>query len=497
MSLPFDNSYARLPERFYQRTRPTPVKSPKLVVFNQALSESLGLPDSLSKDPRAADYFSGNALFPDSEPLALAYAGHQFGGFSPQLGDGRAHLLGEIVTPKGQRFDIQLKGSGPTAFSRGGDGRAALGPVLREYLVSESMHALGVPTTRSLAAVTTGEPIHRATVLPGAVLTRLASSHLRVGTFEYFGARGDTEALALLVNYALSRHYPSVERSSSSAQVLLDCVISAQAKLVAHWMSIGFVHGVMNTDNCTISGETIDYGPCAFLDAFDPTRTFSSIDHGGRYAYERQPVIAQWNLARLAEALLPLIHEDEEQAVATATELLRRFPERYREYRDAHSATKLGIAAIEYAARLDQELQGLMAEERADFTLTYYYLDQARKGDAESFLGLFENTRPKANEWLHRYQAAVAQESNDRVNSDRVSRDRAPQENTPTLRNPLYIPRNLALEDALDAAQEGDLNPFFRLLRAVQAPFDELPEFADLKTPPGREQWSHVTFCGT
>lgn len=487
MSLPFDNSYARLPERFFERTAPVPVKNPKLVVFNEALAESLGLPDSLSQDPRASDYFSGNALWPGSEPLALAYAGHQFGGFSPKLGDGRAHLLGELVTPAGQRFDVQLKGSGPTSFSRGGDGRAALGPVLREYLVSESMHALGVLTTRALAVVTTGEPVHREAVLPGAILTRIAASHLRVGTFEYFGSRGDTEALSLLVDHALSRHFPTVEPTASPARALLDCVISAQAKLVAHWMSLGFVHGVMNTDNCTISGETIDYGPCAFLDAFDPARTFSSIDRGGRYAFGRQPMVAQWNLARLAEALLPIVHPNEEQAVATATDLLRQFPERYDEYRKAHSARKLGILSSERAALLDQELQAIMAEEKADFTLTYYYLGLARSGDTESLLSLFENARPKAEAWLLRYQDAIREES----------QSRAPGERAPELKNPLYIPRNLKVEDVLDAAQEGDFEPFFRLLRAIRAPFDELPEFSDLKTPPGREQWSHVTFCGT
>lgn len=487
MSLSFDNSYARLPGRFYQRIAPVPVKAPRLVFVNRTLAGSLGLPSSAFEDPQAAEYLSGNALWPGSEPLALAYAGHQFGGFSPQLGDGRAHLLGEIVALSGQRFDLQLKGSGPTSFSRGGDGRAALGPVLREYLVSESMHALGVPTTRALAVVTTGEPIHRETVLPGAILARVASSHLRVGTFEYFGARGDVDALRLLVEYALNRHFPGVKSDRAPAAVLLDSVINAQAKLVAHWMSLGFVHGVMNTDNCTISGETIDYGPCAFLDAFDPARTFSSIDRGGRYAFARQPMIAQWNLARLAEALLPLVHSDEGHAVETATELLGQFPQRYDEFRKIHSAKKLGLASFEQAAILDQELQTIMASEKADFTLTYYYLGAARRGESESFLSLFEKTQSSAEDWLRRYQEAALVEA----------RATAGGQEAPKVRNPLYIPRNLRVEEALDAANDGDFDPFFHLLRAVQAPFDELPEFADFKTPPGREQWSHVTFCGT
>lgn len=493
MSLPFDNSYARLPARFYERIAPTPVKSPRVVAFNKTLALDLGLSLELFEDARAAEYLSGNVLWPGSEPLALAYAGHQFGGFSPKLGDGRAHLLGEISTEDGQRYDIQLKGSGPTAFSRGGDGRAALGPVLREYLVSESMHALGVPTTRALAAVTTGEPVHRDTVRPGAILTRVAGSHLRVGTFEYFGDRGDTDALKILVDYALTRHFSTISRDSETSQSpfpaahLLDCVITAQAQLIAHWMGLGFVHGVMNTDNCTISGETIDYGPCAFLDAFDPSRTFSSIDRGGRYAFAQQPMIAQWNLARLAEALLPLLGSDESQAVSTATDLLHQFPERYDAYRTEISARKLGVTSKEQANILDRELNTLMAAEKADFTCAYYSLRKAVRGDSEQFLTLFPKEPHRAQAWLDRYRDEQKRES---------ASGRSGLE-TMNTSNPLYIPRNLLVEDVLESAEEGELEPFFRLLSAVQAPYIEVAELADLARPPGAEQWSHVTFCGT
>lgn len=493
MSLPFDNSYARLPERFYERVAPAPVKSPQIVTFNKTLAQDLGLSLEIFEDARAAEYLSGNILWPGSEPLALAYAGHQFGGFSPKLGDGRAHLLGEITTKDGERYDIQLKGSGPTAFSRGGDGRAALGPVLREYLVSESMHALGVPTTRALAAVTTGEPVHRDNVRPGAVLTRVAASHLRVGTFEYFSARGDTEALQILVDYALSRHFspksrnPATSQSPFPAVHLLDCVITAQAQLIAHWMSLGFVHGVMNTDNCTISGETIDYGPCAFLDAFDPSRTFSSIDRGGRYAFAKQPMIAQWNLARLAEALLPLLGSDESQAVSTATDLLHQFPERYGAYRAELSSRKLGVTSIEQASILERDLNALMAAEKADFTYSYYSLRKAAQGDAAQFLTLFPKEPHRAQEWLDRYLDEQKRESA----SGKSGRE------TMKTSNPLYIPRNLLMEDVLDSAEDGSLEPFFRLLSAVQAPYTEVAELADLATPPGAQQWSHVTFCGT
>jgi uncharacterized protein YdiU (UPF0061 family) len=327
MMIPFDNTYARLPDRFYARTKPTLVKSPRLIKLNRGLAELLGINVDLLSSETGARVFAGNEIPEGADPIALAYAGHQFGSFVPQLGDGRAILLGEVVGKDGKRRDIQLKGSGPTPFSRRGDGRAAIGPVLREYIVSEAMVAMGIPTTRSLAAVTTGEQVYREEVLPGAVLTRVAASHIRVGTFEFFSAREDRDSLATLTRYALERHYPGALDAPNQAIALLEHVIDAQASLIAKWLGIGFVHGVMNTDNTTISGETIDYGPCAFLDEYNPRKKFSSIDHGGRYAFMNQPRIIQWNLARLAECLLPLITDDQEEAVRIATERLNTFRE--------------------------------------------------------------------------------------------------------------------------------------------------------------------------
>lgn len=484
MSLSFDNSYARLPERFYQRTPPAQVRSPELILQNEQLARQLGISSDVFQQERAAEYFSGTRLWPTSEPLALAYAGHQFGGFVPQLGDGRAHLLGEVLTPSGRRYDIQLKGSGPTHFSRGGDGRAALGPVLREYLMSEAMHALGVPTSRALAVTTTGEPVYRETELPGAVLTRVASSHLRVGTFEYFAARGDIEGLRILVDYALERHYPDARDARPEAEILLDCVISSQAKLVAHWMSVGFVHGVMNTDNCTISGETIDYGPCAFLDAYDESRTFSSIDRGGRYAYSQQPKIAQWNMARLAETLLPLFGGSEEDALTRATDLLHRFSGRYEEALRTRSSERLGVSDPGIALLLDRRLRELMATDKADFTQTYSLLREVAEGRSEAFLQQFTKTRAEASDFCEDYRAAL-------------TKSETSSDGPPRPRTPLYIPRNHWVERALDDAEEGDLDLVHRLLEAVRAPFTHSSKFEDFAIPPGAEQWSHVTFCGT
>src|SRR5271163_1743769 len=327
--LGFDNTYARLPERFYARVNPTPVATPRLVKLNLELARSLELDPHALASEQGVQILAGNRVAEGSEPLAMAYAGHQFGHFVPQLGDGRTNLLGEVVGRDGVRYDIQLKGSGPTPFSRGGDGRAALGPVLREYILSEAMAALGVPTTRALAAVTTGERVLRETALPGAVLTRVAASHLRVGTFQYFAAQGDTEGTRRLADYAIARHYPAAAQAKRPYRALLDGVIARQAKLVAQWMLIGFIHGVMNTDNTSISGETIDYGPCAFMDHYDPAQVFSSIDEQGRYAYANQPRIALWNLTRLAECLLPLLSTDQEKAIAQAQEILGAFIEKF------------------------------------------------------------------------------------------------------------------------------------------------------------------------
>ncbi|HWV82216.1 MAG TPA: YdiU family protein, partial [Hyphomicrobiaceae bacterium] len=376
--LPLENSYARLPDRFYARLAPTQVRAPRLVKLNEGLARELDLdPDYLSS-PEGVDILAGNRVPTGSEPLAMAYAGHQFGGFVPQLGDGRAILLGEVIDRKGQRRDIQLKGSGPTPFSRRGDGRAALGPVLREYIIGEAMHALGIPTTRALAAVTTGEDVMREKPLPGAVLTRVAASHIRVGTFQFFAVRRDVDGLEALVDYVIQRHYPDLADVENRAAALLVRVIDRQAELIARWMLIGFIHGVMNTDNMAISGETIDYGPCAFMDTYDPATVYSSIDEHGRYAYGNQPVIGQWNLSRLAEALLPVIHEDREKAVDIAQEAINAYPAKFEAAFLAGYRKKLGLFVAEDGdAALAKQLMDVMAANKADFTLTFRALSEA------------------------------------------------------------------------------------------------------------------------
>lgn len=488
MPLTFDNSYRLLPERMYAVAEPDKVPAPRLIAVNRDLGASLGLLPEEMEASEIVHFLSGNRPIPGSSPIALAYAGHQFGGFSPQLGDGRAHLLGEVIALDGRRFDIQLKGSGRTPFSRGGDGKSALGPVLREYLVSETMHALGVPTTRALAAVWTGEYVARENRLPGGVLTRIASSHIRVGTFEYFRARGDVEALGLLAEHALNRHYPSAEDERPPAVRLLECVIAAQARLVAHWMSLGFVHGVMNTDNCSISGETIDYGPCAFIDSFEPGRTFSSIDRGGRYAFNQQPQIAQWNLARLAEAMLPILDSDESRAVALATDLLEQFPSRFNEKYRELCHRKLGLSTEQTdSGTLAGDFLAVLGSARADFTLAFRHLyDLCDGGKQEPFLALFSGSAA-ATEWLSRFLAAFQNDP-----ADRQQRLHAMK-----LANPSYIPRNHRIEEAISAAIKGDDAPFHRLRRVLRTPCEVQKGEEELALPPGDEQWSYRTFCGT
>ncbi len=377
----FDNTYARLPEHFYSRVDPTPVAAPHLIKLNYALAIHLGLDPEALASKQGVEILVGNRIAEGSEPLALAYAGHQFGHFVPQLGDGRANLLGEQVGRDGVRYDIQLKGSGPTPFSRRGDGRAALGPVLREYIVSEAMAALGIPTTRALAAVTTGEQVRRETFFPGAVLTRIGASHLRVGTFQYFAARQDTEAIRTLADYAIARHYPAAAEAKQPYRTLLDGIISRHAHLVAQWLLVGFIHGVMNTDNTSISGETLDYGPCAFMEAYDPQMVFSSIDHQGRYAYSNQPRIALWNLTRLAETLLPVLEQEtgsQEAALASANEALTAFAPQFEAAQAAGLRRKLGLLTErEGDLELSQDLLHRMAANRADFTLTFRRLCDA------------------------------------------------------------------------------------------------------------------------
>ena len=480
LHIQFDNSYAQLPDRFYARLDPTPVAKPRLVRVNDTLARDLGIdPDELATDEGVA-VLAGNRVPDGAEPMALAYAGHQFGHFVPQLGDGRANLLGEVVDRGGQRRDIQLKGSGPTPFSRSGDGRAALGPVLREYLISEAMAALSIPTTRTLAAVTTGEAVWRETMLPGAVLTRVASSHIRVGTFQYFAARGDADGIRTLADHAIARHYPAAAAAENPYQAFLEAVVAAQADLVARWLLIGFIHGVMNTDNCSVAGETIDYGPCAFMDAYDPATVFSSIDQAGRYAYGNQPRIAFWNLTRLAETLLPLLG-GEEPAKAVLTLFAPRFHAAY--FRGLRR--KIGLSGTQEGDdELTQDLLKLMADNGADFTLTFRRLCDAAEdqaGDA-AVRSLFADGAAY-DAWAERWRARLAAEG--LAVSERM---RAV--------NPAVIPRNHLVEAALAAAEQGDFAPFEALLTVLSQPFsDAAPERFTL--PPREEERVLQTFCGT
>ncbi|MBV8978349.1 MAG: YdiU family protein [Alphaproteobacteria bacterium] len=467
--MPFSNSYARLPERFYAKLPPTPVAAPRLIKWNEGLARELGLA------MLDVEVLAGNRVAEGSEPLAMAYAGHQFGNFVPQLGDGRAILLGEVVDAHGIRRDIHLKGSGPTPFSRRGDGRAALGPVLREYIVAEAMAALGIPTTRALAAVATGEMVWRETPLPGAVLARVASSHVRVGTFQYFAARADVEGLRALAEYVIARHYGDAAQAPNPYRALLDRVIAAQAALVAKWMGVGFIHGVMNTDNMSIAGETIDYGPCAFMDTYHPETVFSSIDEMGRYAYANQPRMAHWNLVRLAEALLPILGADEEAARAQAQAAIDAYPALFQAQMELVFRAKLGMRqARDGDMALVQDLLDRMAAEKADFTLT--------------FRGLSDGALPPVfGEWAAGWRARLAEEG------------ATPQDRREAMRavNPAFIARNHRVEEALAAANENDFAPFETLLSVLSKPYDDQPEYAAYRDAPRPEQVVLRTFCGT
>ena len=489
----FANTYARLPERFYARLNPMPVAAPGLVKVNVELARSLGLdPDALTSG-HGVEILAGNRIAQGAEPLALAYAGHQFGHFVPQLGDGRTNLLGEVMGRDGVRYDIQLKGSGPTPFSRLGDGRAALGPVLREYIVSEAMAALGVPTTRALAAVTTGEQVFRETILPGAVLTRVASSHLRVGTFQYFAARGDTEGICTLADYAIARHYPNAAQTKQPYRALLDSVITRQAHLIAQWVLLGFIHGVMNTDNTSISGETIDYGPCAFMEAYEPDKVFSSIDRNGRYAYGNQHLAAHWNLTRLAEALLPVLEQEagsEAAALASAKEALASFEPQFEEARQAGLRHKLGLfTKCEGDMVLAQDLLDRMAANNADFTLTFRRLcdASAEQGGDAAVRALF--TDPCAYDtWAAEWRRRIEKEPT-------TAQARAVKMR---LVSPAFIPRNHVVEAALNAAVvQQDFQPFEKLLEVVSRPYEDRPDLEWYSTPARPEECVSQTFCGT
>ena len=489
----FQNSYAQLPDRFYARVEPTPVARPKLIKLNVDLATSLGLDPEALATPEGVEVLAGNRRAEGSEPLAEAYAGHQFGHFVPQLGDGRANLLGEVIGRNGVRYDIQLKGSGRTPFSRGGDGRAAVGPVLREYIVSEAMAAMGVPTTRSLAAVATGEPVYRETTLPGAVLTRVASSHLRVGTFEYFAARQDTEGVRTLADYALIRHYPEAAGAALPYRALLDGVVARQAKLIAQWMLLGFIHGVMNTDNTSISGETIDYGPCAFMEAYDPATVFSSIDRQGRYAYANQPGIALWNLTRLAESLLPVLEREagsQDAAIASATQGLEAFGPQYEAALLQGWRRKLGLfEPRDMDFSLVQDLLQRMKANGADFTLTFRLLcDAAAGAEGDAALRALFSKPDAYDQWAESWRRRLGEEA--------VS----PSERAAAMRrvNPRFIPRNHLVEEVIKAAEvRDDFEPFEALLRVLSQPFEDRPGLDRYATPARPEEQVLHTFCGT
>jgi uncharacterized protein YdiU (UPF0061 family) len=487
---PFDNTYARLPERFFAPVAPTPVRAPRLIRVNGPLATQLGLdPDWLASE-EGVEVLAGNRVADAAEPIATAYAGHQFGTFVPQLGDGRAILLGELVDRTGARRDVQLKGSGRTPFSRGGDGRSPLGPVLREYLISEAMAAMGIPTTRALAAVTTGEAVLRETMLPGAVLTRIASSHIRVGTFQFFASRGDAEGVRVLADHVIARHYPDAAGAERPYRALLASVIQAQARLIAEWLLVGFVHGVMNTDNMSIAGETIDYGPCAFIDAYAPGAVFSSIDRQGRYAYFRQPAIGEWNLTRLAECLLPLLSDDADLAVAEAEEALDGYRSVFEQSYQRGLRRKLGlITEREGDFELGRDLLELMSANGADFTLTFRRLSEAAsEGEGDSDVRSSFADPSAADEWAARWRRRLQQEPT----------DAATRRAAMLAANPAYIPRNHRVEAVIRAAvDEDDFAPFHELVTVLSHPFQTQPEFAHYAEPPAEHEQVHRTFCGT
>ncbi len=492
--LPFEHSYAGLPAHFHARVAPTPVSKPRLVQLNRPLAHYLGLDPALLESEAGVAMLAGNRLPESALPLAMAYAGHQFGHFVPQLGDGRAVLLGELLARDGIRHDIQIKGAGRTPFSRGGDGRAALRPMVREYLASEAMAALGVPTQRALALLETGEEVWREEAEPGGLLIRVARSHIRVGTFEYFFRNGDHEAVRILADYVIDRHYPDVREAANPYLALLKGISERTADLIADWLAVGFIHGVMNTDNLSVTGETIDYGPFGFMDEFDPGQVYSSIDRGGRYAYNRQPAIAHWNLTRLAETLLPLLDPDEKKAVATAEQSLDSFAPRFEAAWQAALRRKLGLTGGQADDEaLVTELLGCMSEQRADYTLVFRALswlpDDPSSDDGaadETLRALFANTH-RLDAWLTRWRARLAQQA-----TPESERQQAMQAT-----NPAYILRNHLAERAVDQAAEGDYSTFNDLLTVLGDPFSEHPGYEHYARPPKPDERVVQTFCGT
>ena len=477
----FDNTYLRLPKAFHTKLLPTPVSKPELVVLNTLLATDLGLNFSDKSAEQQAALFAGSQIPEETEPFAQAYAGHQFGHFT-MLGDGRAIVWGEHITPRGQRVDLQFKGSGPTPYSRGGDGRAAIGPMLREYIISEAMHALNIPTTRSLAVVTNGEQVYRETPLPGAILTRVASSHIRVGTFQFAALQKDREAIKSLFDYTIKRHPPHIDEKPHKPLSLLKSVVEKQAELITHWMRVGFVHGVMNTDNMALSGETIDYGPCAFMDTYDPNTVFSSIDHMGRYAYANQPAIAQWNLARFAETLLPLLDDDFDKATEVAEEAINGFGIVYKEKSLSMLRGKIGL----FGEQLEDEslitdLLTWMHQQNADYTNTFMDLTNELPPKGKCY------SKKDFREWYARWQV-------------RLTKNTEPLESSLSLmrtNNPVVIPRNHRVEQVLDAATNGDLQPFEDLLAVLQEPYNYCRDLKSYQLPPKPEEKVCQTFCGT
>ncbi len=482
MAICFDNTYAQMPDRFFERVKPASAPEARLLRVNGALAGELGIDAAWLDSPAGTAVLAGNVLPEGADPIAQAYAGHQFGGWVPQLGDGRAILLGEVLDQTGRRRDIQLKGAGRTPWSRGGDGKSPLGPVLREYVVSEAMAALGVPTTRALAALATGEKVLREDERPGGVLVRVAASHIRVGTFQYFSARDDPEALRLLGEYVIVRHYPELIGVADPWMPLLEAVVKRQAKLVAGWMQLGFIHGVMNTDNMTVSGETIDFGPCAFLDTFSFGKVFSSIDRGGRYAWDQQPAIAHWNLARLAECLLPLVSGGDEEKLEGANCALSHFEEHFQEAYYRGFANKFGLRQVGGQTGLwIRTSLALLEKAQVDFTRFFTALGQAAGGEETPLRGEFSN-QGDLDGWLAEWRALT---------------DNDPDLVRMSESNPRRIPRNHRIEEAIAAAESGDLAPFHRLVDGLASPFEEDPDFVDLERSPQPNECVNRTFCGT
>lgn len=490
-ALVFDNSYARLPERFYSPQLPTPVAKPGLIRVNDALARYLEIdPEWLASDA-GIEVLAGNAMPAGAASIATAYAGHQFGSWNPQLGDGRAILLGEIIASDGARYDLQLKGSGPTRYSRGGDGRSPIGPVLREYIVSEAMAAMGVATTRALAAVTTGDWVMRDGAIPGGIIARVASSHIRIGTLQFFAARQDTEALQLLVDHVIERHYPEAALAENPCRAMLDAVVAGQARLVASWQLLGFIHGVMNTDNMLLSGETIDYGPCAFMDSYHPDKVFSSIDRNGRYAYSNQPGIAYWNLGALAQALLPLLNDDQDAAVVSARQAIDNFPVLYKSAYQQGMSDKLGLGQpIAEDQALVDDLLTLMTENSSDFTLTFRRLSELADADQQDLPGVSAiMDLPEAfAPWLQRWRQRTAADP-------MPARQRRSQM---LAVNPVFIPRNHLIEETISAAvHDADYAPFHALVDRLAKPYDYREEDSRYALAPQPKQVVSQTFCGT